>query len=80
MKIYVPFKLDDKTKTDEEETEGTEMIGNDVMMPVRTLGAGWTFGELGLLTQPFRTATIVCTANSKLGSLDRNTYRSILGQ
>ena len=45
---------------------------------VKTYSAGESFGELALLYNSPRAATVKCTASGTLWALDRTTFRAIL--
>nr|XP_033795849.1 cGMP-dependent protein kinase 1-like isoform X2 [Geotrypetes seraphini] len=48
--------------------------------PLRTLSAGDVFGELAILYNCKRTATVTATTDVKLWEIDRQTYRTIVTQ
>ena len=49
------------------------------MSEIAVLGAGDGFGELALLNDSPRLATIVCKEDSYFGTLNKEPFRAILG-
>lgn len=58
------------------QSEGTTPPGKLVM----TYGVGSAFGELALMYNAPRAATVVCTKDASLWAVDRETFRSLMQQ
>ena len=50
------------------------------MIPVKELNPGETFGEISLITQSKREATVIALENSQFFSLNQRVYESIVGE
>jgi CRP-like cAMP-binding protein len=49
------------------------------MIPVKEINPGETFGEISLITQAKREATVIALENTQLFSLNQRVYESIVG-
>lgn len=54
-------------------------LENEWVRKVHTYGRGDSFGEIALLKNKARSATVICTKDTKFATLSRKTYLKILG-
>lgn len=63
----------------EKKTEGKQH-GKPTMLEVNELGVGDSFGELALINDRPRMATIICKEDCEFAILERDQYKEILGR
>lgn len=77
MGIYIALPSD-PTKLPEKKKDGTPIVSEIELIKVKELGEGASFGELALLNNKPRLATIKCLAKTYLATLSKDNFNRIL--
>lgn len=73
--VNIP-KVIEEIATDGKKTQKTEMV----LTNVKTLGSGDAFGELALMENRPRAATIICKENCHFAVLEKTPFNRILSK